>query len=111
MELWWLIRITPVMSTAYHLQTDRQTEHVNQEMEQFLRIFTNYKQDDWNYLLPAAEFAYNNHVHASMQQVPFMTDTGRLPRMGFEPAGARSKVELANEFRDRITSSVLEARS
>jgi hypothetical protein len=37
-----------------------------------------YKQDDWDELLLAAEFAYNNHVHS-----PFMTDTSRLPRMGF----------------------------
>src|ERR1700733_4698630 len=40
-----------------------------------------------------------------------MTDTGRLPRMGFEPAGARSGVESANEFRDRIASGVSEAKA
>ena len=110
-ELWRLIGIKPATSTSYHPQTDGQTERVNQEMEQFLRIFTNYKQDDWDYLLPAAEFAYNNHVHSSTQQVPFMTDSGRLPRMGFEPTGVRSAVESANEFRDRIASGVSEAQS
>ena len=99
-ELWRLIGIKPATSTAYHPQTDGQTERVNQEMEQFIRIFTNYKQDDWDDLLPAAEFAYNNHIHSSTQQVPFMTDTGRLPQMGFEPNGLRSKVESVNEFRD-----------
>ncbi|CAK5267880.1 unnamed protein product, partial [Mycena citricolor] len=63
-------------------------------------------------LLPAAEFAYNNHVHSSTQQVPFMTDTGRLPRMGFEPNGLYSAVsESANKFRDRIASGVAEAKS
>ena len=110
-ELWKLTGVTPATSTAYHPQTDGQTERVNQELEQFVRLFTNYKQDDWDELLPAAEFAYNNHVHSSTQQVPFMTDTGRLPRMGFEPSGVRSGVESANEFRDRIASGVSEAKS
>jgi hypothetical protein len=96
-ELWRLIGIKPATSTAYHPQTDGQTECVNQEMEQFIRLFTNYKQDDWDKLLPAAKFAYNNHIHSSTQQVPFMTDTGWLPQMGFEPNGLRSKVESVNE--------------
>jgi transposase InsO family protein len=86
-KLWRLISIEPTMSTAYHPQTDGQTKHINQELEQFVCIFTSYKQDDWDELLPAAKFAYNNHVHSSAQQVLFMTDTGRLPRMGFEPNG------------------------
>jgi transposase InsO family protein len=63
-ELWRLIGIEPATSTAYHPQTGGQTERVNQELEQFVRIFTSYKQDDWDELLPAAEFAYNNHVHS-----------------------------------------------
>jgi hypothetical protein len=74
-------------------------------------IFTSYKQDDWDELLPAAEFAYNNHVHSSMQQVPFMTDTGWLPQIGFEPNGMRSADKLVNEFRDQITAGVSEAKA
>jgi hypothetical protein len=46
--------------STYHPQTDGQTERVNQELKQFVHIFTSYKQDDWDKLLPAAEFAYNN---------------------------------------------------
>jgi hypothetical protein len=80
-------------------------------MEQFIRIFTNHMQDDWDDLLLAAKFAYSNHIHSSTQQVPFMTDTSRLPQMGFELNGLCSKLESANEFRDRITSGVSEARS
>jgi hypothetical protein len=110
-ELWRLIGIKPATSTAYHLQTDGQTERVNQELEQFVRIFMSYKQDDWDELLPAAEFAYNNHVHSSTQQVPFMTDTGRLPRMGFEPNGRHSADESVNEFHDRIAAGVSEAKA
>jgi hypothetical protein len=79
-ELWCLIGIGPTTSTAYHPHTDGQTGHVNQEPKQFIHIFTSYKQDNWDKLLPAAQFAYNNDVHSSTQQVPFMTDTGRLPQ-------------------------------
>lgn len=110
-ELRHLIGIEPATSTAYHPQTDGQTECINQELEQFLRIFTSYKQDDWDELLPAAEFAYNNHIHSLTQQVSFLTDTGRLPWMGFEPNGLRLKVESINKFRDRIASGVSEARA
>ena len=99
------------MSTAYHPQTDGQTERMNREVEAYLRLFCNYQQDDWDDLLPAAEFAYNNHVHSSTQQVPFMTDTGRVPRMGFEPTEVRSGLEEVNEFRDRIALGVSEAKA
>jgi hypothetical protein len=74
--------------------------NINQELEQFVCIFTSYKQDNWDELLPAAEFAYNHHVHSLTQQVPFITDTGRCPRMGFEPNSMCSADESINEFRD-----------
>jgi hypothetical protein len=80
-------------------------------MEQFIWLFTNYKQDNWDELLPAAKFAYNNHIHSSTQQVPFMMDTSRLPRMGFKPNGPHSKVESVNEFCDQIASSISEAQA
>ena len=96
---------------AYHLQTDGQTERVNQEMEQFIWLFTNYKQDDWDELLPAAKFTYNNHIHSSTQQVLFMTDTGQLPQMGFEPNSPRSNLELVNELHDQITSGISGAQA
>jgi hypothetical protein len=52
-ELWHLIGIEPASLTAYHPQTER----VNQELKQFICIFTSYKQDDWDELLPVAKFA------------------------------------------------------
>jgi len=72
-------------STAWHPQTDRQTERVNQELDQYLRLFVNERQDDWYDLLSLAEFQHNNYVHSATQYPPFLLDTGRLPRMGFEP--------------------------
>lgn len=51
-------------STAYHPQSDGQTERVNQVLEQFLCIFCNYQQTNWTQLLLLAEFAYNNAKHS-----------------------------------------------
>ena len=54
-----ILRIKVAASTAYHPQMDSQTEHVNQEVEQFLRLFVTQRQDDWYDWLLIAEFAYN----------------------------------------------------
>ena len=84
-ELYRLLGIKLASSTAWHPQTDGQTERVNQELDQYLRLFVNEQQDDWYDLLPMVEFQHNNHVHSATQQPPFLLDTGRIPRMGFEP--------------------------
>ncbi len=47
-------------TSGYHPEGDRQTEHTNQTLEQYLRVYCNYQQDDWLGLLPLAEFTYNN---------------------------------------------------
>jgi hypothetical protein len=85
---------------VYHPQTDGQTEHVNQVIEGYLRAFTSQRQDNWDNLLPSGEFHYNNSVHSSTQQTPFMLDTGRNPHMGFEPHQPRSNLESVNKFTD-----------
>ncbi len=58
-----LLQIKANASMAYHLQTDGQTEWVNQEVEKYLRIFVNHLQDDWVEWLSLAAFAHNNHTH------------------------------------------------
>jgi hypothetical protein len=100
-----------VTSTAYHPQTDGQTERVNQVLEGYLRIFTSRQQDDWDDFLPTGEFQYNNTVHSSTQQTPFMVDTGRHPHMGFEPQQPRSTLELVNEFAERMVLGIEEAKA
>ena len=57
-ELYRLLGIKLSATTAYHPQGDGQTEWVNQELEQFLCLFINKRQDDWDDLLPFAEFCY-----------------------------------------------------
>src|SRR6202161_1858165 len=76
-ELYRLLGVKLATTTAYHPQGAGQTEQVNQELEQFLRLFINQKQDDWDNLLPYAEFQYNNHIHSATHNVPFLLDTGR----------------------------------
>ncbi len=71
-ELYRMLDITPNASMAFHLQTDRQTERVNQEVEKYLRIFVNHQQTDWRDWLPLAEFVHNNRVHSATKKSPFM---------------------------------------
>jgi hypothetical protein len=55
-----LLNIEQKLFTAYHPQTDEQTERMNQEIEKILRIFVNYAQDDWKDLLPIVQVALMN---------------------------------------------------
>jgi len=105
-----LLGIKPAKTTAYHLQADGQTERVNQELEQYLRLFTSERQDDWVDLLSMAEFQYNNHIHASTQQTPFLLDCGQHPRMGFEPKQP-ARIEAVNEFTDQMKLALEEAKA
>jgi hypothetical protein len=54
------------MSTAYHPQSDGQTERANRTLEDMLRAYVSYRQDDWDKHLIAAEIAYNNSLQASL---------------------------------------------
>ena len=64
---------------AYHPQTDGQTECVNQEVEQFLRLFVNQRQDNWYDWLLIAKLAHNDRVHTLTQTSPFMLNAGQNP--------------------------------
>jgi hypothetical protein len=109
-ELYKLLGIKLAMLMAYHPQSYGHTEHVNQVLEGYLCIFTRRQQDDWDNLLPQGEFHYNNSLHSSTQQTPFMVDTGRHPCMGFEPQQPRSNLESANEFMECIALGIEEAK-
>jgi len=110
-ELYRLLGIRISSSTAWHPQTDRQTERINQKLNQFLCLFINEQQDDWYDLLPITEFQHNNHVHFATQQPPFLLDMGQIPCMGFEPRQDPSSLETVNEFTKRMESTTKEAKS
>jgi hypothetical protein len=67
------------ISTAYHPQTDGQTERTNRTLEQILRAYVHPFHDNWSTLLPLVEFAYNNAEHASTTTTPFFANYGFHP--------------------------------
>jgi hypothetical protein len=68
------------MSTAYHPQTDGQTERANRTLVESLRTYTNSRHNDWDTHLSLIEFSYNNTANASTGQTPFFLAHGRHPR-------------------------------
>jgi len=89
------------LSTVFHPQMDRQTEQMNQELEQYLRFFVDYRQKDWLEWLVSAEFAVNNKVHTATKVSSSMANYGRELRIGGD-IRKRGKVEKATEFVERI---------
>jgi len=79
-ELLKMLEIRPRMSTAFHPQTDGQTERLNQTIEAYLRAFVSQEQNDWVRLLPMAKFAYNNSVTMGHGITPFYANYGFHPR-------------------------------
>ena len=100
-ELNRMLEIKTKLSTAFHPQTDGQTEWMNQELEQYLRFFIEHRQKDWPEWLAAAEFAINNKVHMATKVSPFMANYGKELRMGGD-IRKKGKVESATEFVERM---------
>lgn len=73
------LHVKSSLSTAYHPRTDGQTERMNQEVEQYLRLYTSRRQDDWVKHLPLAEFAINSREHSATHQSPFFMLYGYHP--------------------------------
>ncbi|KAF8747627.1 hypothetical protein RHS01_11313 [Rhizoctonia solani] len=71
----------PHFSSAYHPQSDGQTERVNPTVEHFLRAYSGINQRDWVKWLPMAEFAYNNAVHSATGKTPFKALYGWEPTL------------------------------
>ena len=69
------------MSTAYHPQTDGQAERLNQTVEQYLRYYLNYEQDNWVSLLPLAQIAYNSAKNATTGFTPYFANYGKEPEV------------------------------
>ena len=74
-----------LLSTAYYLETDGQTEHINAIMEQYIRIYTSYLQDNWIDWLAFTKFTVNNSILETIKVSLFLANYGQYPRMGFKP--------------------------
>ena len=113
-EFWELVGCSPKRSSAAHPESDGQTERVNQTLEQYLRCFVNYFQDDWSSYLTFAEFAMNNSVSSSTGINPFFINYGFNPKMdNFCPKETKvlKLTEWLNELSDinlAVSSSLRE---
>ena len=79
-EMYKKLNIQVALSTAYHPQTDGQTERVNQDLETYIRLYCDHRQSDWAQWLHLAEFAYNNKEHSTTKMSPFMANNLTMPR-------------------------------
>lgn len=98
------------MSTAYHPQTDGQTERANRVLEDMLRHYVSGRQDDWDELLPAAEFAVNNAFQASTRTTPFMLNYGQHPLTPLSLVFPSSRVPAAKEFAEGMQAALRDAK-
>jgi len=88
-------------STAYHPQTDGQTECMNQTIKQYLCAFIGFCQDDWKEWLPLGEFSYNNSTHLATKQTPFFLNYGHHPWTGTD-THQEVRNESASQFADQM---------
>lgn len=96
------LNVKQKLSSAWHPQTDGQTERVNSILEQYLRCYINYQQSDWGNFLPIAQFAYNNAKHSSTNNTPFYAVYGYHPRLSVTLPRTNKDTSSATERLKRI---------
>ena len=92
------------MSTAYHPQTDGQTERVNRVLEEALRSYVTASQEDWDRYLPSLQFAYNTARHTSTGETPFFLTYGRNPIVPSVLIGTPCRLRTAEYLLLKTTS-------
>jgi len=105
-----LLEIQMKLSTVYHPQTDRQTERINLELEQYLRVFIDHRQEQWPDWLGMAEFTYNNKIHTATKISPFKANYGQDPRMGFKER-RKGKYKAVGKFIEKMKRIQKEAKA
>ena len=108
-ELVLLLRITHSKSSRFHPQTDGQTERMNRTLEDTLRHYVGPYQNDWDKLLPFAEFAMNNAWHSGINNTPFMLNYGQHPDIP-TTAFLRARHPQINKFVGRWSQQIAHAK-
>ena len=97
------------LSTAYHSETDGQTERTNQSLEQYLRHYINSEHNNWVSLLPIAQLVLNSKESETTGTTPFFANYGKHPRlMGheegtpFSAQDAEERLSLMRDIQQRI---------
>jgi hypothetical protein len=91
-----------VMSTAFHPQTDGQTERANRTLEEQLRSYINDRQSDWDEHLSALELAFNNSKHASTGFTPFQLNAGHDVSLPIDQAIRAARHSNSQDAAQRI---------
>ncbi len=86
------LKINIKLSTAFHFETDDQSEIANQKMKRYLRSYCNYQQDDWSEWLSMIEFVFNAATSASTELFVFMTNYDFEFRMSFDSSNSKDDV-------------------
>jgi hypothetical protein len=112
-DLFRMVGVTLRMSTAFHPQTDGQSEVVNKVIAMYLRCVTGDRPRAWVDWLSWAEYCYNTSFHTALRATPFEVVYGRPlpPLLPYEPGSAKTEVvdtllssrdEVLEEVRQRL---------
>lgn len=103
-ELFHLQGISLAFSSAYHPQSDGQTESLNKCLETYLRCYAGAKPKDWSLWLPMAEWWYNTNHHSSTRLTPFEAVYGYSPPslLSYVP-GTSANLAVDTQLIDRNT--------
>jgi len=105
-----LLGIQTKLLTAYYPQTDGQTERINQELKQYLRVFINHRQEQWLDWLGMVEFAYNNKIYTATKTLPFKVNYSQNPSLGFE-GRRKGKYKAVGKFVEKMKKIQEEAKA
>lgn len=115
----YLLKIRRKLSTAFHPQTDGQTERQNQSLEHYLRCYVNYHMDDWPRWLPMAQRVYIDATQTVIQETPMRVLFGFTPRwevdiqqesLDSEAPLARDRVAAMEQVREELSKRLKTAQ-
>jgi hypothetical protein len=103
-----MLKINIKLSTAFHFETNEQSEIVNQEMKKYLQIYCNYQQNDWSNWLSMIEFVFNAVISAFTELFAFMTNYEFESRMSFDSLEEDNSKSAKKRVLSRKNSNIIE---
>ena len=99
------------MFSSRHPQTDGFSEAMNRIVEIYLRWYCNYHQNNWDEILPGAEFAYSSAISDALGMPPFEADLGRNPKSPLDLiSGHYESNESISEFKESLQTMLEDAK-